>query len=421
MPRNAQQWLQPLNVPADHFINSKVYTDVSIFESERKKIFGNCWKFACHESELEKPGDYRTSSVAGIPVVIIRGADGGIRTFLNACPHRGASLVTTPRGNARNLTCFFHLWSFNHKGDCVSITRPEGYQEANVQKEACGLRSVKTAVKLGMVFINLSDDAEDFDTYVGDIMDCLEEPMGTKPLEVFHYHSVKMTANWKQWQETNMELYHEWGHTVNRTTSIAAKGYHERKWRIHPNGHGSLDPFRVAYENYAGWEARDSLELPGLTPGEFRVVDLFPNTSIIIRATSVRIDTSTPLAPGLMLLEQRGLGVKGESAFDRNRRRNEHNQLWGPLGRNLPEDVIFVEAVEKSIRHGASPFGLFARRENLLAQDDEIMRCYYRAWSDRMGLKASDPFDEIPAESPTSAHMTSARHGNGISVSARAS
>jgi methanesulfonate monooxygenase large subunit len=177
----------------------------------------------------------------------------------------------------------------------------------------------------------------------------------------------------------------------------------------------------VAYENYAGWEARDSLELPGLTPGEFRVVDLFPNTSIIIRATSVRIDTSTPLAPGLMLLEQRGLGVKGESAFDRNRRRNEHNQLWGPLGRNLPEDVIFVEAVEKSIRHGASPFGLFARRENLLAQDDEIMRCYYRAWSDRMGLKASDPFDEIPAESPTSAHMTSARHGNGISVSARAS
>ncbi|QHE78665.1 aromatic ring-hydroxylating oxygenase subunit alpha [Hydrogenophaga sp. PBL-H3] len=395
MPRTATQWLKPLNVPSDHYVSTKIYTDPSILAKEREAIFGECWKFACHESEIANAGDYRTSNVAGIPIVILRGNDGEIRTFVNACPHRGASLVTGPRGNAKALTCFFHLWSFNQSGECISITRPEGYEEACVKKDACGLRSVATAVKLGMVFVNLSDEAEDFDTYVGDIMDCLEEPMGTVPLEVFHYHQVVVSANWKQWQETNMELYHEWGHTVNRATSIAAKGYHERKWKIHPNGHGSLEPFRVAYENYSGWEARESLELPGLTPGEFRVVDLFPNTSIIIRATSIRIDTTTPLAPGLTLLEQRGVGVKGESESDRAKRRNQHNQLWGPLGRNLPEDVIFVEAVNNSVRHGASPFGLFARHENLLAQDDEIMRCYYRVWGDRMGRAASNPLEEL--------------------------
>ena len=395
MPRNAEQWESPLHVPEDHFVSSKVYSDQALFDLERERIFKKCWKFVCHESELPNPGDFRTSDIAGVPVVTIRGDDGEARTFINACPHRGASLVTGPRGNARRLVCFFHLWSFDRKGDCVSITRPEGYREVDVSKETCGLRSVATATKLGLIFVNLSDDAEDFEFYVGDIMEPLEVPMGSVPLEVFHFHRVVMSANWKQWQETNMELYHEWGHTVNRETSIAAKGYYERKWRIHENGHGTLEPFQVAYENYKGWDARSALTLPDLTPGEFRVVDLFPNTSIIIRATSVRIDTTTPIAPGLTILEQRGLGVKGESNADRRRRRDEHNQLWGPLGRNLPEDVIFVEAVERSNRHGASPFGLFARRENLRAQDDAIMRGYYGAWSERMGLKASNPSEEI--------------------------
>ena len=92
-----------------------------------------------------------------------------------------------------------------------------------------------------------------------------------------------------------------------------------------------------------------------------------------------------------MLLEQRGLGLKGESESDRVQRRNQHNQLWGPLGRNLSEDVFFVESVEKATRHGAAPFGLFARKEELRGQDDEIMRAYYRVWSERMGRSAQAP------------------------------
>lgn len=391
MPRTPTQWMTPLQVPEDHYVSSRIYTDPQIFEEERAKIFGACWKFACHESEIAAQGDYRTANIAGTPIVVMRTSPTEVKAYVNACPHRGATLVNSSRGNTRNITCFFHLWSFNTSGECISITRPEGYTEANVTKEACGLRSVAVAQKLGMIFVSLAEKPVDFNEYCGDIMDCLEEPMGTVPLEVFHYHEIRMQANWKQWQETNMELYHEWGHTVNRTTSIAAKGYYDRKWKLNKFGHGSLEPFAVDYEKYDGWEARGELTLPGMGPGEFRVVDLFPNTSIIIRATSIRIDTTTPIAPGITLLEQRGVGVKGESAEDRVQRRNHHNQLWGPFGRNLPEDVIFVESVERNTRHGASPFGLFARHENGCGQDDIIMRAYYQAWAERMGRKPSDP------------------------------
>lgn len=391
MPRTPSQWTTPLPVPEDHYVSSLVYTDPNIFEEERARIFGECWKFACHESELPNTGDYRTTNIAGTPILLIRASADKVNAFINACPHRGAALVTAPRGNARSLTCFFHLWNFSGSGDCMSITRPEGYKEVALNKDACGLRAVAVAQKLGMLFVNLAENPIAFSEYCGDIMDALEQPMGTVPLEVFHYHQVKVHANWKQWQETNMELYHEWGHTVNRTTSIAAKGYYERKWRLHPFGHGSLEPFAVAYEKYEGWEARTSLALPGMGPGEFRVVDLFPNTSIIIRATSIRIDTSTPIAPGVTILEQRGLGVKGESVEDRKQRRNQHNQLWGPFGRNLPEDVIFVESVERNNRHGASRFGLIARHENGCGQDDIILRAYYAAWATRIGRRPCNP------------------------------
>lgn len=391
MTRNAVQWLSPPHLPDDHYVDAQVYTSQELFEEERQKIFARTWKFVCHESEVANPGDFRSVEHAGLPLVVVRGRDGLVRTFFNACSHRGAKLVTEPRGNVRNFTCFFHLWGYDTQGQCISITRDEGYKECGLSKEACGLRNVRTVLKLGMVFVNLDDNAEDFDAHVGDAMDDLLEPMGAQPMEVFHLHRVLMKANWKQWHETNMELYHEWGHVVNRTTSVAVPGYHDRKWKIHPNGHGSLEPLKVQYGNYKGWDQRDNLTLAGLAPGEFRVVDIFPNTTVIVRATTIRIDTSIPIAPGLTLLEQRGLGLKGESVQDRSHRQHHHNQFWGPFGRNLSEDVLFVEAVESANRHGAARFGVIARHEELKSQDDEIMRAYYRTWNRYMGRKASDP------------------------------
>lgn len=390
MTRNADQWAATPRLPQDHYVSSQVYTDPEVFALEREKIFACTWKFACHESELPSPGDFRTLDHAGIPIVVVRGPDGTVRAFFNACSHRGAQLVTEPRGNSKHLTCFFHLWSYDTKGRCIEITREEGYKQCKLTKDDCGLRAVRTAEKLGMIFINLDDKAQDFDSYAGNALDDLIDPMG-KPMEVFHFHRVLMQANWKQWHETNMELYHEWGHVVNRTTSVAAGGYHERKWKIHPNGHGSLDPLKVEYDKYKGWDGREDLTLPGLAPGEFRVIDLFPNTTVIVRATTIRIDTSIPIAPGVTLLEQRGLGIKGESAEDRAHRQEHHNQFWGPFGRNLAEDVIFVEAVERTNRHGASRYGLIARHENMMSQDDEIMRAYYRTWGRYMDRSAADP------------------------------
>ena len=219
--------------------------------------------------------------------------------------------------------------------------------------------------------------------------------MGTRDLEVFHYHQVEMRANWKQWHETNMEDYHNWGHVVNRTTGMQAKGHFERKWILYPNGHGSIDPMKIDYSRYKGWEDRQDQNLPGLRPGELRVVDLFPNTTIIVRATCIRIDTSTPIGPSHTLLEYRGLGIKGEPAAERALRVRNHNQFWGPFGRNLVEDVVFVEAVEECNRDGAAKYSVVSRREEMKAQDDALLRHFHGEWSKRMGRPASNPVNQM--------------------------
>jgi methanesulfonate monooxygenase large subunit len=397
MTRNAEQWATPLKLPHDHYVSAQVYSDPDLYLEEQEKIFRKTWRFACHESEVPALGDYRTLTWAGMPLVVIRGVDDRIRGFVNTCSHRSALVARGPSGNAKTLTCFFHLWQYDTKGACVSMTRDLGYRQEGPRKEEMGLRAVRTALRFGMVFINLDDKAPSFDEFAGDALAMVEEVMGQKPLEVYHYHEARIRANWKQWHETNMEDYHNWGHAANRITGMQAKGHFERKWKLYPNGHGTIEPMKIDYARYKGWQDRQQNTLPGLAPGEFRVVDLFPNTTIIVRATCIRIDTSTPMGPGETLLEHRGLGVKGESTEERAARIRDHNQFWGPFGRNLVEDVIFVEAVEECNRNGAAQYSVLARHEDLRAQDDAVMRHFHGEWSTLMGRPACNPRQQLTA------------------------
>jgi methanesulfonate monooxygenase large subunit len=255
------------------------------------------------------------------------------------------------------------------------------------------LREVRVGIKHGLVFINLSDTAPSFDEFFGDSFEILESVLTAGPLEVFHYHKAIVRANWKQWHETNMELYHEYLHFVNRQVAMADNSFFEREWKIYAHGHATLTPMKQKYERVQGWSKRDEKPLPGLSAGEFRIVTLFPDTTIICRTTAMRIDTSTPLGPGLTLVEQRGLGVKGESPEDRAMRVHHHNQFWGPFGRNFPEDGIAVEAVDQTIRSGGRHYGLFARHEQGRGQDDLPVRAYYEEWSRCMGRSASNPLN----------------------------
>lgn len=383
-------WKKPPAMPETHFVSGRVYCDEDLFSEEREKVFGKVWALACHDSEVAEKYDFRSVEYAGTPLIVTRGEDGRVRTFINVCSHRGGRLVNERGGNARAFTCFYHRWSYDTRGTCVNIPRPEGYAACGLQAVDYGLREIRTEVRLGLVFINLDDQAASLDAYLGDALEPLEQVLGGTPLEVFHYQRCEIDANWKAWMETNLDSYHTGMHYLLRKTQNES----QRRIRVSLGGHVGTRGMRAAYSNYGGWQNREnSMALPGLEADEARTAHLFPHASIMARGTVIRIDTLSPDGPHRTIAECRGLGVKGDTEAQRAKRIEHHNQYWGPLGRNLPEDALAAELCARSYRSGSAHYQVIARDEGLTGQDDGMLRAFYAQWSRMMGRSSANPGD----------------------------
>src|ERR1700722_1395874 len=382
-------WDSPPDLPLTHYLDNRIYTDQAIFRAEQKKIFRKTWKFACHESEIRNPGDYRIVEIDFESIIVLRDDDLKIRAFLNVCPHRGARLVRDNAGTVadKRIQCFYHHWNFSLQGACLAISSPDAYGNSSVSRENVGLREVRVESFLGLVFLNLNGTTEPISNFLGSAIDSLREPLSE--LELLHYHRVKIRGNWKLFAETNAEGYHELLHLFNRTTGLAQAAYRKRLWRLYPHGHHTFEPAEIAYARL-GLGERASATLPGMKPNGHIVADLFPDSMVNVRATVVRIDSLTPLAPGLTMLECRGLGRVDDSPQTREMRIRHHNQVWGPFGRNLPEDIWAVETQWANMSSGASGFSIIAREEDGQATDDGPLRNFYGEWRRLLGICSHD-------------------------------
>ena len=134
MSKNAIQWHEKPKFPTSHFVDTRIYTDDTLFREEQDKIFNKVWIIACHESEIPNAFDYRTFyHPGGAKLFVIRGEDLKVRSFYNICPHRGNTLLYDPVGNAKRITCIFHAWSFDAKGACTDISRSkQGYHHVGM-------------------------------------------------------------------------------------------------------------------------------------------------------------------------------------------------------------------------------------------------------------------------------------------------
>ena len=388
MARTGADMEHPPTLPATHYIDNRIYSDPRIFAEEQERIFGKIWKFICHESEVAETYDFRTLDIANSPIIVTRDSGGRIRSFLNSCSHRGAKVVRELSGNTQNFTCPFHLWSYDTSGACISITREEAYEETGCDKDALGLREFRTEVRCGLVFVTLDDNAEDIDAFLGDALENVDEILTTEPLEVYHYNETIMHTNWKNWQELDSELYHEYLHIINRRTGLTMPTYFTRTWKFYPNGHATLvgPPLQADYSKQPGWKSeRDGQILPGLQANEYRVVDLWPDTAFVVRDSGLRIDSQIPLTPDTTLVQFRALAPVKDTAAQREARYRDHNQFWGPFGRNVQEDMIAAELQAEGMRGGRSKYSLIAREEENQTQDEVTLRRFYAVWSQRMG------------------------------------
>lgn len=86
-----------------------VYDDPDVYRQEQEGIyFSPVWNYLGMEAEIAQPGDYKTTLVGDMPVIVSRAPDGAIHAFENRCAHRGALLALKNKGRAKDFVCVYH-------------------------------------------------------------------------------------------------------------------------------------------------------------------------------------------------------------------------------------------------------------------------------------------------------------------------
>jgi choline monooxygenase len=124
-------------------VPSSWYTDKSIFDLEQQTVFSRSWQVAARLDQLQKPGDYVTTDIAGEPIVIVRGNDDQIRGFFNVCSHHAAAVMTENAGRAPQLRCPYHGWTYSLEGELKGT--PDFNDVCGFDRSENGLRPIEIA------------------------------------------------------------------------------------------------------------------------------------------------------------------------------------------------------------------------------------------------------------------------------------
>ena len=203
-------------------IPARWYHDPEIWALERARVFGREWLLVGHQGQLENPGDYVATEIAGWRLFVIRGRDGLLKGFHNVCSHRAGPLVDDGAGHCDVLRCRYHRWVYDTDGNLKAT--PDFGEAAGFDRADYGLKPVKVASWRGLVFANLDLDAGPVEEGLGALADLV----ASYPIEA--YRSVRqvtfdIACNWKTYTDNFVEGYHIPGIHPGLNAAIDFRGF----------------------------------------------------------------------------------------------------------------------------------------------------------------------------------------------------
>jgi len=179
---------EALTIPAPWYVDSR------IADLEKLTVFSNTWQMVGRADQVANPGQFVTATVAGEPIVAVRGSDGQLRAFYNVCRHHAAKVVTEACGSASILHCPYHGWNYGLDGALKGMPEFEGVK--NFERKDNGLISVKVETWEAFVFTNLDPHAESLHSFLGGLVQRCA-PLGLSKLHYFDRRVYDIACNWK--------------------------------------------------------------------------------------------------------------------------------------------------------------------------------------------------------------------------------
>ncbi len=350
-----------------------VYQDEGTYREELRRIFeGPVWNYVALESDLPRTGDYRTTFVGEMPVIVVRGETGEIHAFENRCAHRGALIALDDCGSTgKRFQCVYHAWSYDLCGALVGVAFEKGANGRggmpdSFRKAEHGPRRLRTATLGGLVFASLSPAAPPLDDYLGEAVRARLLRVLGRPVEVLGRFVQALPNNWKLYVENVKDTYHaSLLHTffstfhITRLTQgggvlVSPDGAHHASSTIDRGD----DQASTAYRDQGIRSEKDQYRLadPSLldTVKEFgddiqlQILTVFPSLVVQQVYNAIAVRQVLPKGPEAMELHWTYLGFADDTP-DMRRRRLRQANLVGPAGYVSMEDGCVGGFVQRGV------------------------------------------------------------------------
>ncbi|MGH6888460.1 MAG: aromatic ring-hydroxylating oxygenase subunit alpha [Rhizomicrobium sp.] len=192
--------------PAPKTLPAALYRDPSLYETERRRIFARTWQLVGHESQLAESGDVLALTLAGYPLIVVRGNDRVIRAFHNVCRHRAGPLAPDGPGKCDGaLVCRYHGWRYALDGMLASA-RDFGPAEG-FDPRTCKLFGVCCESWRGFLFVNIDNEAAPLAASIAPLADRARD-MALESFRPTRHAAHEIRCNWKTYVENYLEGYH---------------------------------------------------------------------------------------------------------------------------------------------------------------------------------------------------------------------
>ena len=189
------------------------YIDNEIISSEVNKIFYDHPVPIALSAELKENNSYKATKVIDTPLLITRGEDGVVRTFINICKHRGAPVCPEGSGKKSKFNCTYHGWMYNNTGNLVNIFKSNTF--GDIDKSKIKLTELFCEERSGFIWACLNPDIKyDLNKW----MNGFDAELDDIDLENWHlFKSIKINGPmWKICWDGYTDGYHH--HMVHPET-----------------------------------------------------------------------------------------------------------------------------------------------------------------------------------------------------------
>ena len=336
------------------------YTGTDTFEREKQAVFARNWTAIGFAKDLPEPGYAKPITFLGQPLVSVRDRQDTVRVFHNVCRHRGMILVDQPGPIRGAIRCPYHSWCYDLDGALKAtphVGGPGHNAHAAIDRDELGLVEVRSFIWRDVIFVNLTRDADPFETVHADLIARwadFDHPLSYSGDD--SSFTLDVATNWKLAVENYCESYHlPWIHPGLNAYSRLEDHYNIEQPGAF-SGQGTYVYRQLEGDN--GERFKDAPGLPAKWDTAAEYIALYPNVLL-----GVHRDHSFAI-----VLEPQGQShtvehialyyhADADIGADKSALRARNTAQWKTV---FEEDVFVVEGMQRGRRASGFDGGRFS-------------------------------------------------------------